>query len=258
MSGEAQSPLFTEEVMRSFSDVDYAIYQAVIDCGSILPLLQVRDVADKAHVSAASVVRFCKKCGCKGFPDFKQRFVGELGQDGPELHLDSASILGSFLQHTKEPEFQASMQMAFETLRMARLVLFTGIGISGHLAAAGARCFCNVGCFAITLSDAFMPLTTVPAEGSVAVVLSFSGNTPETVAMASDLATRGIKIVSITNSVESTLARMSHVAITYDVPDAPISGHLNLGTQVPTLYVIEELAQMLYAEDSSYARDTYR
>ena len=41
-------------------------------------VLSSRELGHVTFTSAASVTRFCQKMGCKGYPDFRLRFVSEL------------------------------------------------------------------------------------------------------------------------------------------------------------------------------------
>lgn len=249
---------FTNEMVASFSDVDYAIYSTIMHTGSLLAFMQVRDVAKDAHVSAASVVRFCKKCGCAGYAEFRERYCAGLHSGGVKMQVDELEVLESFIRLARTPEFDASMQKAFNLLRWARLTLFLGIGVSNHLAAAGARMFLNSGCFALAIDDPFAPLVNVPTTDTVAIALSFSGKTPQVVAMASDLLRNDAKLIAITDAKESPLAKMADASICYNVPDIPISGSLSLGTQTPVLYILERLARMLYEDTGGRTQDTYR
>ncbi|WP_441299921.1 MurR/RpiR family transcriptional regulator [Breznakia sp. PFB1-11] len=40
--------------------------------------MKIRDVAEAAHVSTTTVLRFCKKVGCDGYAEFKIKYRMEL------------------------------------------------------------------------------------------------------------------------------------------------------------------------------------
>jgi len=42
--------------------------------------LSAKDLASASYTSAATVVRFCKKLGFKGYPDFQLKYVKEYGK----------------------------------------------------------------------------------------------------------------------------------------------------------------------------------
>ena len=44
-------------------------------------------------IGAASVTRFCQKIGCKGYPDFKLRFLAELRQASSQAHAIEGEVL---------------------------------------------------------------------------------------------------------------------------------------------------------------------
>lgn len=60
----------------------------------------------------------------------------------------------------------------------------------------------------------------------------------------------GCKILSITNGVSNTLAKMSDYHLAYYVTERMIKGEYNITTQVPVLYLLEALGRRLMAEIS--------
>lgn len=52
--------MFTDDVLQSFNELDYVIYNTVLRTGDKLERMQVRDLADAAHVSPASIVNVKK------------------------------------------------------------------------------------------------------------------------------------------------------------------------------------------------------
>lgn len=52
--------------------------------------MSCRDIGEATYTSASSVTRFCQKFGCKGYPDFKVRFLSDV-KDGQILD-DPASV----------------------------------------------------------------------------------------------------------------------------------------------------------------------
>ena len=48
--------------------------------------LPVTELADRAHVSKPTVVRFCRSVGYDGLTDFKRKLVGSVSEGVPYIH----------------------------------------------------------------------------------------------------------------------------------------------------------------------------
>ena len=237
--------MFTEEMLGSFNELDYAIYNAVLRSGASLAGMQVKDLADAAHVSTASVVRFCKKVGCNGYTEFKYRYREELQSAAPPQIFDETEEMRAFLEYSKTPAFGEKINEAFRYLRAATHILFVGVGASGNLASFGARTLCNVGCFSLCIDDPFLPIPKLNGANPVVVAISFSGKTEQTLQMTQRFLENNGTIISITNTDKNPLAKMSDVNIPYFVKDIPFGDSLNLGTQLPVLYILELWGKMM-------------
>lgn len=241
------SRMFKQEILNSFNELDYSIYNAVLRYGTRIASIQVKELADTAHVSTASVVRFCKKIGCNGYSEFKYRYREELQNTASTQIPGESKELNTILEYVKSPIFLEKINMAFRYLQAATHVLFLGVGISGDLTNFGARTFCNVGCFSLCINDPFLPIPLLKGTNPVVVALSFSGTTEETLHITQRFIENGSVVISITNTDKNPLAQISDVNIPYFVNEIPILGLGNLGTQIPALYTLELLAKMLYA-----------
>lgn len=236
----------SNETLRSLSDVDLSIYNTIVRCGPEVARMQLKELAERAHVSQASVVRFCKKLGCSGFSEFKYRYRDVLDQQEQSALDDEDVTLARFLREARTSEFAEALSRASSILLQADRVLFVGIGSSGYLASLGARLFCGVGKPGMYVNDPYLALPSSREERSAVVAISFSGRTEETLRLTRQFIENGRKSLCISNSSDGPLARMCDVTIAYHVPEVPISEHFDLGTQVPVVYILERLARMLY------------
>lgn len=242
--------LFTPEVLSEFSDLDFAIYGAVMDNKMSINKMKIKELADAAHVSPSSVLRFCRKVGCDGYSEFRIRFKESMAEDTSAEQVHMATVLKSFAAEAESPEFCAQLDEAYSIIKPAEQLVFVGIGTSGILGKFGARYFSNVGKFSVHLDDPFVPVLGASYKDVVAIALSESGMTEQTIRLSTQLKRRGCTLVSITNNAKSLLARSADYNISYHVPHLS-SGYdmsTNLTTQVPVLYIIETLALRFRSE----------
>ncbi|MBD5085450.1 MAG: MurR/RpiR family transcriptional regulator [Clostridiales bacterium] len=81
--------------------------------------MSCQDLGSATFTSAATVTRFCKKFGCKGYPEFKLRFLNEVAagqtmEEASAVQLSERENMVSLLQKVNDVQAQA-----LETTRKA-------------------------------------------------------------------------------------------------------------------------------------------
>ena len=96
-------------------------------------------------------------------------------------------------------------------------IIVAGVGKSGHVARKIASTFSSIGCPALFLhaAEASHGDLGLVAKGTVALILSNSGETPELSDLLYFCEGHGIPTIALTARAESTLARRARVTITY-------------------------------------------
>lgn len=237
--------MFTTEIIKSFNELEMIVYNYVMKHRSEVVYMTVRELAREAHVSSSTVVRFCKKCDCDGYAEFKVKLKMYL-QDREKAEIrDSRAEIYHFFKSADTEENEEKLQAAMEIIRGAKQVIFVGIGTSGILGSYGARMFANVNKFSLSLSDPFYPITDGMAEDTAVIVLSVSGETTNTITTVNQFREKKCKIISITNDNLSTIAKLSDVNLNYFVTEKRIERSVNLTTQVPVIYLLDEMTRRL-------------
>ncbi len=237
--------MFTQAMLIDFNELELSIYDCITKNKEHIPNMTIKELADKAHVSTGTVLRFCKKVGCDGYSHFKLRYKDYLKQEKIILSDTGEISFKSFISHIDSFEFQESINKAIEILKNSSQIIFIGIGSSGTLGRYGSRYFSNIGRFSLYVEDPWQPVLQNFVKNTVIIALSESGTTPQTIDIASQMKERGSLLISITNNSNSTLAKIADCNITYHVPEI-IVNNSNITTQVPVLFIIETLAKRLY------------
>lgn len=248
MPGHIPQTMVNDEILLTFSDRDYDVYNAVLTHGLGLQDMRLVDLAKAAHVSNAAVVRFCKKCGFEGFPQFKQSFLkalesGFVAMDLPPVSNDA----DAFFNRQDVDVFHDAIGRASRALIPAKGTLFVGLGCSGGLANYGSSLFSAIGRFSISITSfPAQQITTHPMPGSVGVVISRSGATSQVVEATQELRRSNYPLVAITSDAASPIARLSDVCICYSVPERQVTSHSSVSTSLPIVYALEELTRRVY------------
>ncbi len=200
---------------------------------------------DEAHVSTATVLRFCKKLGCEGYSEFRLRYKEYLKNQQILLNDTVETTFKGFVSRMDSRDFQESIDNAFRLLKDSQHIIFIGIGSSGILGKYGARYFSNIGRFSLYVEDPFFPILQDMTDHTVTIVLSESGTTYQMLKLANQLKQKGSRLLSITNKADSPLAKLADCNIFYYVPQLMANG-TNITTQIPVVYILETLARKLY------------
>jgi RpiR family transcriptional regulator, carbohydrate utilization regulator len=189
----------------------------------------VNEVAAVASVSEATVMRFCRILGFKGFQDFKIALAREMvipsarfhEEEGGEGEDELAMVRQVFqthsaaLQDTLEILEIEALKEAAQLLRQARQVLVVGVGGSGPAVTYAGNRFLLMGLKALTCTDFYLMSMAASLLSSTDVILAISnvGTTREIVETVGIAREQEARIMCITNNSLSPLAQMCHPAL---------------------------------------------
>ncbi|MGL4373660.1 MAG: SIS domain-containing protein, partial [Turicibacter sp.] len=109
----------------------------------------------------------------------------------------------------------------------------------------GARYFSNIGKFSYCIDDPFYPNIGNVSEDTAVIVLSVSGETEQTIKLANYFLQQKCKLISITNSASSTIAKMSQYNLTYYMTNQKNTKEYNITTQVPVVFILESIGRRI-------------
>jgi RpiR family transcriptional regulator, carbohydrate utilization regulator len=189
----------------------------------------VNEVAAVAAVSEATVMRFCRILGFKGFQDFKialaremvipsPRFQGEVGDQGEDDLAIVRQVFktnGAALQDTLEILEIEAMQEAARLLLKARQIMVVGVGGSGPAVTYAGNRFLLLGLKVYMCTDFYLMLMAASLLSQADVVLAISnlGTTREIVETVGIAREKAARVMCITNNSLSPLARMCNPAL---------------------------------------------
>lgn len=189
--------------------------------------MSCQDLGKATYTSAATVTRFCKKFGCKGYPDFKLRFLsdvkgGQILSDSASVQLSERENMVTLLQKVSEVQTRAldatrkALSLS-QLLRIQRLLLdnpyldFYAYDTNIHLARYASSQFFHAGKIAAVYSETDIQVlnTLIAPEGHLAILISHTGENFKLIELARLLRRNGTKLIVITSSKETTLGKMA-------------------------------------------------
>jgi len=191
--------------------------------------LPVSELADRAHVSKPTVVRFCRSVGYDGLADFKLKLAGSVNEGVPFVHravdeddkpgdlivkvVDNAvAALLHYRNDAASHAFERAITALSETARQRQRIEFYGVGNSGIVAQDAQHKFFRLGANTFACSDGHVQLmsATMLGAGDCAVIISNSGRSRDLMDAAEIARKKGATTIIITAS-GSPLAQMGQL-----------------------------------------------
>ena len=214
--------------------------------------MRIRELVDATYVSTTTILRFCKKFGCQGYADFKSQlyhYAKSIKENNTLIQSLDQTIFTEFLQRTTQPDFQRKLGQAIDFILQSELLFFVGIGTSGIMATYGANLFSSLYKFSLAVTDPQnSPVYYVSEqfdEHICLIVFSVSGQNEDVVDYINRFRLHHIKVISMTNSANSTIARISDLNIPYYI-NVETYQETNITSQLPVVYLLEYLAREVY------------
>lgn len=239
--------------IASLSEVSSRIGKYVLANPEKVVHQSLAELAEFTHSGQASVVRLCRQIGFKGFSDFKLALMAELTAIHHQSLDDSDHEQGSgnaLLQRLTDSMKSTTYALDPETMRKAaqymvkaRRINIFGSGISGIVAQLIAYRLMRLGLAAQAFQDAVLAheVMTGIDESCVALVVSESGMTIETVDFLKSARLANAKSIALTGRVNSPVAKTADLAL-LAVPVDPLTYGGDISPAISKIYLAEMLA----------------
>lgn len=184
----------------------------------------IKEIAKETYTSPATIVRLCKKLGCKGYKDFQSTLAYEVAlfRESRDIAFQTITPEDSVeniiykvtkkniesLETTRKLLEPKIITECVKLLESSRSVCLFGLGTSLlvakdlYLKLLRADVICNV------CDDWHAQFLTAKnlKKNDLAIVISYSGLTEEMLTCAKEAKASGAKVIAITRAVESKLA----------------------------------------------------
>ena len=207
------------EAEKKIADYIVNNTQKVID-------MTISELAESAGASDATVTRFCKKCHMKGFHHLKITLARELVESKRDDVKISGDVSESNIKESlsnilanKVEELKQTVSMIDEKelseilnlIRNARNVQFAAVGNTIPVALDGCYKFNQIGIPSVTnpIWETQIAYTFNLSKGDVVIIISNSGSSKRLIDVIEAAKAKEAYIVSITNSNNSPIAKIS-------------------------------------------------
>ncbi|NLY64950.1 MAG: MurR/RpiR family transcriptional regulator [Alcaligenaceae bacterium] len=239
--------------LAGLSDVASRVGQYILANPEKVVHQTVAELAEFTHSGQASVVRLCRQLGFNGFSDFKLALMAELATTSQQSladshHDDSHSNalmqrLVTSMQSTTFALDPAKMRKAAQYMVKARRIDIFGSGVSGIVAQLVAYRLMRLGLPAQAFQDPVLAheVMTGVDKSCVALVISESGLTMETVEFLKIARSVNAKSIAVTGRVNSPVAKAADLVL-LAVPVEPLTYGGDISPAIAKVYLAEMLA----------------
>ncbi len=236
--------------------------------------LSARELGEATFSSAAAVTRFCKKIGCKGYPDFRLRFLNEI-QNGYEFQENklsterrenTASVMEKVanatingIKTTQKDNSIDQIAKAAKLIHDYNYLDFYANGLNARFAEYARFRFaiCGKVCNIYDDSNLQIRRTLFPKEGHLSIFISQTGENKQLIELIKLQKARKYKIIVITKSKNTTIAKYADLVLLInsgkhkweDIEAMWISRYTS-----SLKYLIDVLANIEYVSNQEYNR----
>ena len=229
--------------------------------------MSITELAEECHVADASVHRFCRTIGAKGYQEFKMWLSINMGHEKGEEESEEEDgkepifqqVLKSHLEAINETNQLLDKQKVDQAVRMlteARQIMFFGVGDSKTAAIEANNKFLHVTPKVMCAGDTHLQAmaASMMTEEDLPFVVSYSGSTKDTVEVAQIAKEAGAKVISITRFLKSPLTEFSDCVLICGSKEGPLEGG-SMGAKLSQLHIIDILYQCYFKANGKKARE---
>lgn len=224
-----------KQYYETFTKNEKKIADYIIDNLIEVKGLNTYDLAIRSQVSQASIVRFAKKLGFKGFPDLKIALAGDfqnLEKKNEILNIiyeeitmeDSMEILAkkvmfeniNIIEDTYRILDFTEVEKAIILLERARKIYILGAGSSAVVAKDFQYKLWELGKNVLFDTDQHVQLSnaSTATDEDVIFVISHSGHTLDIYNTLEEFKNKGVKIISLTKFASNPIKNIADVTLT--------------------------------------------
>lgn len=251
---------------NAFTKAEKKVAEFVLENPKQILDMSITDLAERCGVGDTSVFRFCRDLDLKGYQDFRIMIAHSLNTEEGGMLIGGAvspeDTLEIVIQKTLQVNTQAlqetyklvdpeSVKKAVDWLISAGRVSFFGAGTSYITALDAYNKFMRITPKVEAAGDSHMQAMSacMMTEQDVAVAISYSGSTKDTIDAAKAAKERGARVISLTRFIKSPLTQYSDLTLLCGATEGPFQGG-SLSAKLSQLFLLD----IIYQE---YFRRTY-
>ncbi|MBO9596834.1 MAG: MurR/RpiR family transcriptional regulator [Cohnella sp.] len=242
---------------NNLTNTEKKVADYVLDNAASVIYMSITDLADTCGVGESSIFRFCRSLSFKGYQDFKIALAHTITVENEIPQLTDRILMNdtidqvaskvlttniSALNETFNLIDYAKIDKAIDHLVRAERILFFGVGSSLMTAMEAHIKFMRITNKSMCSIDSHLQMmsASLMTERDVAVMISYSGSTKDTIEVAQKAKERGALVITITRFEKSPLTASSDLTLLCGANEGPLQGG-SLSAKISQLYLLDVL-----------------
>ena len=259
---------------HSLTKSEKKIADTILRSPDLVSQCPLSEIAKHLEVGEATLVRFCRTIGFKGFSDFQLELSIELAtKDNNDETVLETEIMPSDDSLTIAQKLQAAVSNVMEetvnlldlkqleqvvkAIKKARRIFLFGVGSSGVTAEDAKNKLMRIG-FQVdaTGNNHFMYMqAALLTPSDVAIGLSHSGYSAETAHTLKIAKQNGATTVALTHSLRSPVTEYADYVLVNGNKQGKLQGD-SIGTKIAQLFVLDLIYALLVQGEEEFAAQT--
>lgn len=218
-----------ESLLTRGKGTEQRIAQFLLEYRDSLVAMNAAELAQAAGVSSASVIRFARQMGYRGYPEFKVDYLSDEKQhkaeslygnlsrndDTAQIIAKSGQLFISAIEKSLELLEPAAVDAVAQKLVEAKRIVLFGIGSSAIVANDIFHKFIRVNKSALFSPDLHVQLSYSAnlGDGDLAIAVTARGNTPEVNRMLKSAHDNGCTTIALTRFGQDDTARLADLIL---------------------------------------------
>ncbi|MEQ5127460.1 MurR/RpiR family transcriptional regulator [Providencia alcalifaciens] len=234
-----------ESLLTRGKGTEQRIAKFLLEYRDSLVAMNAAELAREAGVSSASVIRFARQMGYRGYPEFKVDYLSDEKQhkaeslygnlsrndDTAQIIAKSGQLFISAIEKSLELLEPSAVDAIAQKLVEAKRIVLFGIGSSAIVANDIFHKLIRVNKSALFSPDLHVQLSYSAnlGEGDLAIAVTARGNTPEINRMLKSAHENGCTTIALTRFGQDDAARLADLTLPYYYDEQ----HSQLGVITP-------------------------
>lgn len=223
----------------------------------------ITELSEQSKSSEASVIRFCRDLGFSSFADFKMALALDLNnreKRGRRHDPDAGGFVAQYghkavaaIDDTAALLNEDALKASVKALAKGSRIDLYGVGASSVTASYGEYRLLRLGARAHVFSDMHLGIMSASQldKQDVALCISSSGSTVDTVKAAKIAKERGATVIALTNTGKSPLASVADITLVASSPESPLTAG-KLASKIGQLFILDILFGELASGKKSF------
>lgn len=251
-----------DQFKPNYTKAELKLYEYIKDHLETVMYNSLTELSEICTVGEATILRFCRKIGYKGYQDFKLAVAQEHSlilskPDGEDTFVNRIrNNMQKVIDDTHATMNPESIEAAIKWMDECEDIIIYGVGHSGITALDFQSRLMRVGKNVQVVSDPhFQVMRSCSAnEKTLIIAISLTGSTMDIVDAVRIAKGKNAKIIAITSYVRSPLTRFADTVLLTSGKENPLDGGSMVG-KVSQLFVIDLLCTGYIMNNMAYAQE---